>query len=251
MKRELLPLAVVFITFTSIMAGGWYLWGLVVPEFGRATGGLYILFAFLAGIASFFAPCAFALLPGYASYYLGIDEGKVRAPAYSGLVTATGILAFYLVLGILVYAFGSVVSPYLRYFKPSVGFVFLLLGMALYSGYSLPFPRVAWLPQDRGAITFFIFGIAYAATALGCTLPIFLALVIYPLFTGKLLLGLAAFMSYSLAKAALMVAVTCLVAYSKDALIKGLAMSTAKIKKFSGLVIMLIGTYLIYSGGLI
>ena len=249
MRRELFPLLGVFVLFASIMAGGWYLWhSVVLPEFGRAEGGFYLLFAFLAGVASFFAPCAFALLPGYASYYLGLDAGRGR-PAYIGMSTAAGILAFYLLLGALVYLLGSVVSPYLRYFKPAVGFAFVLLGLVLYSGYSVRAPRVASLPRETGALAFFLFGAAYAATALGCTLPIFLVLVVYPLFTGRLLLGFLAFLSYSLAKAVLMVVVTYLVAYSREALLKRLALSTAKIKKFSGLAIALIGGYLIYAGG--
>jgi cytochrome c-type biogenesis protein len=257
MKRELLGILGVFIIFISIMAGGWYLWkGFVLPEFGRMAGDLYILFAFLAGIASFFAPCAFALLPGYASYYLGLDIGKGKTPAYIGFVTATGILAFYLFLGILVYVLGSAISPYLRYFKPAVGFILVLLGIMLYtrSFYIAPLSsavsKVYSEHSAGGALAFFLFGVAYAATALGCTLPIFLVLVIYPLFTGELLLGFLAFVSYSLAKAVLMIAVTYLVAYSKDTLIKRLAMSTGKIKKFSGLAIVLIGIYLIYSGGI-
>ena len=257
MRREVLRLLGVLLLFVSIMAGGWHLWrSVVLVGFGRAEGGFfYLAFAFLAGVASFFAPCAFALLPGYASYYLGLTVSRGK-PAYIGTVTATGILVFYLFLGALVYLLGSAVSPYLRYLKPTVGFVFVLLGLALYtrSFYVAPLSRaIAGLYPERrttGALAFFLFGVAYAATALGCTLPIFLALVVYPLFTGKLLLGFLAFLSYSTAKAVLMVAVTYLVAYSKDALIKKLAMSTARIKRFSGFTIALIGVYLLYSGGI-
>jgi cytochrome c-type biogenesis protein len=250
MRRELLPPVGALLAFASIMVGGWYLWSSVIPEFGSARGALYILFAFLAGIASFFAPCAFALLPGYASYYLGVGELRRNSPAYLGVLTASGILLFYLLIGVLVYALGQAISPYLRYLKPAVGFAFLLLGAMLYSGYALPLPRAGISRQAEGAPAFFLFGFAYAATALGCTLPIFLALVIYPLFTGELILGFLAFVSYSLAKALLMVVVTYLVAYSREALIRRLAVSTAGIKKLSGIALVLLGAYLLYSGGM-
>lgn len=255
MKRDFLPLLGTLTALLLIMGAGWYLWNGYVPrELGSVAGGFYIIFAFLAGIASFFAPCAFVLLPGYVSYYLGLEEN--RGPAYIGVTTAAGILAFYLILGILVYVLGSAISPYLRYFKPAVGFLLVLLGALLYtrSFYIAPLSTAVskvYSRQRGGTAAFFMFGVAYGATALGCTLPIFLVLVIYPLFTGELLLGLLAFMSYSLAKALLMVVVTCLVAYSKDTLIKRLAMSTARIKKFSALVIVLIGLYLILSGGMV
>ena len=38
------------------------------------VGALRLGFAFSAGVATFFAPCAYPLLPGYVAFYLG-DAG--------------------------------------------------------------------------------------------------------------------------------------------------------------------------------
>ncbi len=240
--KEHLTLAGVFAVLSAIMAGGWYLWqsGYI---FSSTQDSLYLFLAFLAGMASFFSPCAFALLPGYISYYIGLTSSRA---AYTGILAAAGILTFYLAIGLLVYLLGSAVSPYLRYFKPGVGIVFIFLGTMLYYSYTARFPGIP-LPAPKGDAAFFLFGAAYAATAVGCTLPVFLALVVYPLFTGELLTGFFAFLSYSLAKAVLMIAVTCLAAYSKEILTR-LSVSTVKIKKLSGLVLVLIGIYLLYLG---
>jgi cytochrome c biogenesis protein CcdA len=158
-------------------------------------------------------------------------------------------------MGVLVSVFGAAVGPFFGYFKPAAGLLFLLLGTLLYtrSFYLGPFStalgKIYMEQKEGGVLAFFLFGLAYGATALGCTLPIFLVLVIYPLFTGDVILGFLAFAAYSMAKALLMVGVTYLVAYSKDALVGTLAVSTGRIKRFSGAVIAAIGIYLI-SGGM-
>jgi|Deesub1362A_J573_1020465.scaffolds.fasta_scaffold00051_7 cytochrome c-type biogenesis protein len=256
MKREYTFLLNVTIGFALLMVAGWYLWNnFVLHEVGRIkqSDAFFLLFAFLAGIASFFAPCAFALLPGYASYYLGLDTRRSIGPAYLGLATASGILCFYLILGVLFSILGSAISPLLVYFKPFIGFIFIFLGVLLYTGsfyldnLSSAAGRLYSKSKDGGPLPFFLFGIAYGATALGCTLPIFLVLVIYPLFNRMLSIGLLAFLSYALAKAILMVTVSYLVAYSKDTLIRNLAVSTNRIKKFSGIIIAVVGIYLAFS----
>jgi len=257
MRREWTALLGLLVLFILIMAGGWQLWnGYIIQKLAlfRETGGIYLFFAFLGGVAGFFAPCAFALLPGYASYYLGLETG--RGPAIIGVATALGVLAFYLALGAMVSALGVAVNPYLGYFKPLVGSLLLLLGVLLYSRSFNLGPLSTAMGQayagrkPGGYLPFFLFGAAYGATALACTLPLFLALVIYPLLSGKILLGFEAFSAYALAKAVLMVAVTYMVAYSKETLIKKLSVSTAKIKELSGVAIALIGLYLILSGGM-
>ena len=73
------------------------------------------LFSFSLGIISFFSPCAFPMLPGYISYYLGIDDKynikdniSKKEKLYSflkygiigGIVCASGALLVIITIGI-------------------------------------------------------------------------------------------------------------------------------------------------------
>ena len=64
---------------------------------------------FLAGIGAFFAPCAFALFPGYVSYYLAAsgERGGAGRSLRQGLACAAGsVVLFGLVGGVITLAGG-------------------------------------------------------------------------------------------------------------------------------------------------
>jgi len=137
------------------------------------------------GVASFFSPCSVMFAPS-----LLLAAGPKR-PFVRVLLVGLGIVAFYLVLGAAVDALGLAVAPVLGWVIPAFGMVFLSLGGMVLTGRSeavgrlLPWSGLAaHHPGDRpGPLV--TYGILYGASAHGCSLPIFLGVVIAPLAAGE------------------------------------------------------------------
>jgi hypothetical protein len=74
----------------------------IMPQMGAYN---LLALAVIAGVASFFSPCAFPLLPSYLSFYAltGRHNGERPAPPARalglGLAAAAGVVTFNLILG--------------------------------------------------------------------------------------------------------------------------------------------------------
>src|SRR5260370_42301393 len=96
-RRALSPAFVVAASLGAVILLaliGWLVWtrgalvGLRFVEFDSPLS--LAALGFLAGIGGFFAPCAFALFPGYVSYYLSAagEAGPTRRAVLLGLTSA-------------------------------------------------------------------------------------------------------------------------------------------------------------------
>lgn len=225
-----------------------------IPFFGV---GLPVI-AMMAGILSFFSPCAFPLLPGYMAYYLGREkeEGDARTAVkrgfWKGLQPAAGILLFDALLGMVAILAGDLIKPYIPYFEPIVGGLLILLGIVMIANIPL-FSKLASrflskttnLAGKKQRYGLFFYGIIYAAAAAGCTAPVFIAIILLALSAG-FLSGIVIFLLYALAMAAVMAVVTVLVALSKELLLQKLRISSRYIEKITGVLLILVGGYLLY-----
>lgn len=134
-------------------------------------------------IAAFFSPCAYALLPGYVSYYVAATEHE-RAPlggaVARGIAAAAGVMVTFALLSAIAVAIGSSLEPVLPVLEVLVGVTLIGLGGLVLHGnhghFSVP------LPKRRTSITGFgLFGTLYAAAAAGCIAPLFIGLVLQSL----------------------------------------------------------------------
>jgi cytochrome c-type biogenesis protein len=178
----------------------------------EATGGLWWTYAFLLGAVAAFNPCGFGLLPAYLGLYLknGTLEGRAararRALAVGGVVAAAFALVFgvaSLLFSIGFLAISSLLVGLLPWFGLGVGVLLVVAGGVGLSGRSLSWTitqRVAGhLGQEArspGAGGYAAFGLGYGLASLGCTLPLFLALVGTATAFGGLGSALGAFALY-------------------------------------------------------
>jgi cytochrome c-type biogenesis protein len=254
--KRVLVLGGVTLLFIAIMAVGVTGWTrLVFPNLGRISQfplPLLLGFSFLAGMVSFFAPCAFALFPGYIAFYLGTEGERGEHPAKLGIVASSGVISFFLLLSAVLITVGAGIVPYLRYLAPTIGLILIVLGLLLFSGYSF---KAGWVQgaldrvrseERRSKRNIYLFGFGYGAVSLGCTLPLLFALIIIPLTAGKVFPVFASLLVYAIAMSLLMVLVTYLVSWSENELIRKMVRSTGTVKKLSGLVLVLIGAFLVY-----
>jgi cytochrome c-type biogenesis protein len=210
--------------------------------------------AFSAGVATFFAPCAFPLLPGYVAFYLGRGEGAPTAGRVSRLWRAAGVgllvsLGFFLVYGVLaatVAALGAGALADIALLEVVVGGLLVVLGTATATGrldataFHLPLPE-----RQRSAVDFVLFGVVYGVAAAGCTAPVFVALALFALGNGPV--GAAVTLgAYALGMSVLMVAVTLLTAFGREGLLGTLRRNTRRVSRVAGVLLVLAGLAQIY-----
>ncbi|UCE37828.1 MAG: sulfite exporter TauE/SafE family protein [Thermoplasmata archaeon] len=228
-----------------------------------------VLLAFATGIASFFSPCSFPMLPGYVGYYLGLEDEKeqkqrkeiLKRALPIGIAAALGLLFIYLFMGLLIMIIGAPIYPFLQYMIPVIAVIVIILGLLMLTNIQYYFitnrinsvansitskikVRNKTLTErinEKEVGGIFVYGMGYGLVAAGCTLPLFLLIVTTSISTGGFLSGMLIFFVYGLGAAILMVAVTLLVALSKDSIINKMKMSTEKIKVASGLIMIIAG----------
>ena len=227
--------------------------------------------AVMAGVASFFSPCAFPLLPGYLSFYTDVraDGNQANRSARAlglGLVTAGGVLTFTLVLGSTIGLLGLSAgqalsisgpepSPFVLWFRGLVGVLLVALGLAQLFDVNLKpglADKLAWYTRPNrqgngGATTLYLYGFGYTAAGMGCTGPILAGLTVVALATGGFSTAIATFAVFAMTMGGLMLLVSGLVATSQDTLIQRLKASTPRIKQVASVLLVLVGLFNIFS----
>lgn len=198
-----------------------------------------LAFAVGAGVATFFAPCAFPLLPGYVGYYLtergGSGVGGMVAPA---VAAAGGAVLTLGVVGAAAFALGRAVTDYVPLFEPVAGVVLVGFGALVVAGRAPSF-RVALPGRPSSATGFAVFGAGYAVTAAGCVVPLFVGVVTqaltYPPVDGALV-----FAAYTGSVAAPLVGVTLLAGTGVDAW-RSAGRYSGRIERVAGAVMLVAG----------
>ncbi|MCI4336575.1 MAG: redoxin domain-containing protein [Thermoplasmata archaeon] len=239
------------------------------------------LLAAVAGVTTFFSPCAFPMFPGYMSLFLGLNtrqdaastdpsgptyKGAARRAIFAGSITALGMILVFLLVGLALIFAASFVSGYIPYLLIAVGSVLVVLGALLLT--NLQYWRIItplqnlWYrlggkrPEETLASTtaatgkafylkLFSYGMGYAAAAAGCVAPVIFSAILAGLALG-LLGGIINILIFSLTAAMLMIVVTLMLALAGKKYVDQLKAFTPIIKKVSAGVLILVGAYLIY-----
>jgi len=101
-------------------------------------------------------------------------------------------------------------------------------------------------PRRVGVRGFFLFGLAYGAASLGCTLPAFLTVVGSGFAAGGVVAGASRFMGYGLGMASVLVALTVALAFFKQGLLKWLRGALPYVQTASAVLLLLAGAYVIF-----
>lgn len=216
-------------------------------------GSVRLGFAFGLGTATFFAPCAFPLLPGYVAFFLGREADatppvsvRLRRAIAVGALTSLGFFLVYGVLTGVAVGVGTRVLGNVTVLELVAGVVMVALGTAMATGVYAPGTLHVRLPERRRTPAgFFAFGVVYAAAAAGCTAPLFIAVVTTALAAGPVA-GVATLAAYAGGMSALMVAVTLLSALGRDAVLGRIPRLAGRTSRVAGVVVVLAGLLQIY-----
>ncbi|WP_114579120.1 cytochrome c biogenesis protein CcdA [Saliphagus sp. LR7] len=204
-------------------------------------------FALTAGIATFFSPCAYPLLPGYVGFYVSRtdgDEASLRGATVRGVIAGIGVLGTLTVLLGLTFWLGQSLMAQLTIFEVLVGVLLVVFGV-LVLGDRAPSLSVP-LPKRRSSILGFgIFGGGYALAGAGCVAPIFLAVVARALSLpfNVAILVLATYVGIV---SILMISVTVATGMGLVANAGRLAVYSGHLKRLAGAVMIVAGTGQLY-----
>ena len=228
----------------------------------RFAAALPFGIAFAAGMVAAVNPCGFALLPAYLSLYLGTEErGFAERSAASralqalvvGCVVSSGFVLLFVLAGAVVSAGGTVLIGAMPVLGVLVGEGLVVLGVWMLFAQRAPYAAVlgriaAWLgdPKKVGVRGFFLFGLAYGAASLGCTLPAFLAVVGSGFAAGGVVAGAVRFLGYGLGMASVLVALTVALAFFKKGLLKWLRGALPYVQMASAILLILAGAYVVF-----
>lgn len=135
-----------------------------------------LTFAIGAGLATFFAPCAYPLLPGYVGYAIQGDETGLSGAAARGVAASVGATLVLGALGALLFSAGGQLARHLPLLEPLVGVALVAFGVLFLSGRG-PTLHLR-LPERRTSVLgCAVFGGGYALAAAGCVVPVVLGVV--------------------------------------------------------------------------
>jgi cytochrome c-type biogenesis protein len=197
-----------------------------------------LAFALSAGLATFFAPCAYPLLPGYVGYYLSQEDADIVGAVVRGGAATLGALAVLALVGGALVSLGTRTVSNLAVLEPVVGVALVAFGLALLTGRA---PQVhLLLPEHRSSVAgFVLFGGVYAVAAAGCVLPVVFGVAAQALTlpTGQ---AIAVVAVYAVSVALPLLGVTLLAAVGSDA-IRGVSRHVGTVQRVAALVMVVAG----------
>lgn len=204
-------------------------------------------FALIAGVGTFFSPCAYPLLPGYVGYYVSQTDGEQASLVGAlsrGIAAAIGVLATLGVLVGIAFEISHSRMENLQYVEPVVGVLLLGFGLLLVfdraPSLSIPLPR-----RRSSVLGFAVFGAGYALAAAGCVASLFTGVVArsvsLPAAEGVLVLG-----TYVGSIVLLMVSLTVATGMGLVASAGRLAAYSEHLERFAGVVMIVAGLGQLY-----
>lgn len=219
-------------------------------------------YAFGAGMVSAVNPCGFTMLPVYLTLYLGAKDESFRQNSFIwrllkaigiSLTMIAGFGLLFGVVGVLISAGGDTVMSFAPWLALVVGATLLFLGVWSLLGKTLSFPFFQNMaakigdPRNISFPGFFLFGLAFGAASLSCTLPIFLMVVGGSLASGDFFTGLLHFVSYILGMGSIILLLTVGIAILKEGVVVGYVKKMMPlVQKISAVLLIAAGGYIIY-----
>jgi cytochrome c-type biogenesis protein len=211
--------------------------------------------ALVAGGLSTLNPCGFALLPALLSFYVGAEEKDLpRAPTrllqalLVGVVVSTGFLAVFSVVGLPISLGARHLTEAVPWAGIVLGIVMAIVGAAVFFGkrLSLSIRHSMVATRERRPKAMFLFGAGYGVASLGCTLPVFLALIGASLASRGTFAGLAVFGAYALGMAIVLTALSLGAASLRVGLARRMRRLIPYMSRISGALLFVVGSYLTY-----
>ncbi|WP_448594096.1 cytochrome c biogenesis CcdA family protein [Thermoflexus hugenholtzii] len=211
-------------------------------------------YAVMTGMMATVNPCGIAMLPAYVGYALARTGGRlsVRDAVGMGLAMAAGCIVLFVVAGFALTMGLRALTRWSPFLGLGVGGILVLLALSRLAGRPWPLPAVPLqvrAGERASRWAGFGFGVAYGLASLGCTLPLFLALVGFSLARRSAGEALLLVLLYGLGMGVVLVVLSLAMALIGHPLARGLRRLAAAVETAGALLLLGAGLYLIYYWG--
>lgn len=208
----------------------------------------YIL-TFLEGIASFISPCVLPMLPIYISYFAGADNKKTSKAVINAIGFVLGFTIVFLVLSIFASKIGALISNNIKYIKIIFGIIIILLGLNYMEILKLKFlNRSKGMKANVSNLNFIkavIFGILFSATWTPCIGTFLSSALLLIAKQQDMIKGIFLMLVYSIGLGIPFIISVVLMEKLKE-LFDIIKNNYTKIKKISGIILIIMGIYTIF-----
>lgn len=213
-----------------------------------------LVLALTAGMLAAVNPCGFALLPAYLSLLVSEGDsasGAIRRALVSTAAMTAGFVAVFGVFGLVLAPAAGWIQQRLPWVTVALGLSLVVAGAWLTAGRALP---VLWrgprAPAVRRSVpSMALFGAAYAAASLSCTVGPFLAIVVASMRAGSTGAGIGLFLAYAVGMGLSVGVAALAVALLRTSLIRSVRRAGPAIARAGGVLLVLAGGYVAYYGG--
>jgi len=215
-------------------------------------------FSFGAGALTAVNPCGFAMLPIYLSMYLkrSRNEKKSFINKFNNSIfivstIGMGFLFLFVTFGLLVGIGGEFLSVFIPIISIALGIIVLYMGsnqLLNEQSYIPFFQQIASKigdPNNTDLKSFFVFGISYGIASIGCSLPLFIALITNSLKSQNILSSITHFISYAFGMIFIVGIVTGFISIFSNIKIPFLSQISKRASSISGIILCIVGVYLL------
>ncbi|MBM32371.1 MAG: hypothetical protein CL764_05895 [Chloroflexi bacterium] len=215
-------------------------------------------FSFGAGALTAVNPCGFAMLPIYLSMYLkrSRNEKKSFINKFNNSIfivstIGMGFLFLFVTFGLLVGIGGEFLSVFIPIISIALGIIVLYMGsnqLLNEQSYIPFFQQIASKigdPKNTNLKSFFVFGISYGIASIGCSLPLFIALITNSLKSQNILSSITHFISYAFGMIFIVGIVTGFISIFSNIKIPFLSQISKRASSISGIILCIVGVYLL------
>jgi cytochrome c biogenesis protein CcdA len=214
--------------------------------------------ALAAGGLSTINPCGFAMLPAYLTFYVGADEDQLPTAKSrtaqglkTGLMVTAGFLLVFAMVGLPITYGATRIVRTIPWVGMALGLTLLVVGVATFFGrkISMTINHRIRPDHDRRPKTMFLFGVGYGIASLGCTLPVFLAVIGASLATAGPGGALLVLVAYGVGMAIMLILFSTGAALVRDGLVRSVRRVMPYMGRITGGMLTVAGLYLTYYWG--
>jgi len=204
---------------------------------------------FLAGVLSSASPCVLATIPLVVGYVGGYADGnRGKAFRYS-LAFVIGLSLTFTAFGAAAGLFGTMFGTLGGWWYAIAGIVALVMGGQMMGLYELRLPiRHDYKPKRGGMIGSFLLGLFFGVVSSPCATPVLVVLLTVVATKGKVLYGIALLFTYAIGHCLLMLVAGTFTGFIESFIMtKGIANISLWTKRCGGLIVAIVGAYLVWS----
>jgi cytochrome c-type biogenesis protein len=202
---------------------------------------------FLAGVVSSASPCVLATIPLVVGFVGGYADGDRKKAFLFSMAFIFGLSITFTAFGAAAALLGTMFGKTGGWWYVALGLIALLMGLQMIGLYEIRLPfAIDIKPKRRGIIGSFLLGLFFGIISSPCATPVLVVILTFVASQQKIVYGTALLFTYAVGHCLLMLLAGTFTGFI-EAFVKtrGVANFSAWTKKAGGVLVSLVGGYLL------